>query len=107
MVSFISSISSCLYDAIMLAEVSDAKDNEVELKVRDEDISVLYVVQHELLKEKSVEFAGVVQKHPLAKEYQLRVVTKRKDPMEVIQDASSSAVDYSKELTSLIKSALK
>jgi DNA-directed RNA polymerase subunit L len=91
----------------MLAEVSDVKDNEIEIKVREEDISVLYVVQHELLKERSVDFAGVIQKHPLMKEYQLRVVTKRKDPMEVIQDASSSAAEYSKDLVGLIKSSLK
>jgi DNA-directed RNA polymerase subunit L len=91
----------------MLVEVSDVKDNEIELKVREEDISVLHVVQHELLKERSVDFAGVIQKHPLTKEYQLRVVTKRKDPMEVIQDASSSAAEYSKELIGIIKTALK
>ena len=91
----------------MLAEVSDFKDNELELKVSEEDISVLYVVQHELLKERSVEFAGVIQKHPLAKEFQLRVVTKRKDPKEVIQDASSTAAEYSKDLVGMIKSALK
>ena len=91
----------------MLVEVSDVKDNEIELKVREEDISVMYVVQHELLKERSVDFAGVVQRHPLAKEFELRVVTKRKDPMEVIQDASSSAAEYSKDLIGLIKSALK
>ena len=91
----------------MLAEVSDVKDNEIEIKVREEDISVLYVVQHELLKEKSVDFAGVIQKHPLAKEYQMRVATKRKDPMEVVQDASASAQEYSKDLFSMIKTALK
>ncbi len=91
----------------MLVEVSDAKDNELELKVHEEDISVLYVIQHELLKERSVDFAGVIQKHPLSNEYQLRVVTKRKDPMEVIQDASSSASEYAKDLTGLIKSAIK
>jgi DNA-directed RNA polymerase subunit L len=91
----------------MQAEISDVKDNEIELKVREEDISVLYIVQHELLKEKSVDFAGVIQKHPLTKEYQMRVATKRKDPMEVVQDASASAQEYSKELLSMIKSALK
>ncbi len=91
----------------MLVQVADVKDNEIELKVSEEDISVLYVVQHELLKEKSVDFAGVVQRHPLAKEFQIRVSTKRKDPMEVIQDASASAVEYSKDLVSMIKSALK
>lgn len=106
MVSFISSISSCLF-AVMLAEITDFKDNELELKVTEEDISILYIVQHELLKEKSVDFAGVVLDHPLTKNFKLRVVTKRKSPVEVIQDASTSAVDYSKELAGTVKAALK
>jgi DNA-directed RNA polymerase subunit L len=91
----------------MFVEIADIKDNEIELKIREEDISILYILQHELLKEKSMDFAGVIQKHPLTKDYQLRVTTKRKDPMEVIQDASSSAQEYSKELLSMIKSAVK
>jgi DNA-directed RNA polymerase subunit L len=91
----------------MSVEIANIKDNEIELKIRDEDISILYVIQHELLKEKSIDFAGVIQKHPLTREYQLRMATKRKDPMEVIQDASTSAQDYSKELLSIIKSAVK
>ncbi|HJU34237.1 MAG TPA: RpoL/Rpb11 RNA polymerase subunit family protein [Nitrososphaera sp.] len=91
----------------MFVEIADVKDNEIELKIREEDISVLYILQHELLKEKSIDFAGVIQKHPLTKEYQLRVATKRKDPMEVIQDTSTSAQEYSKELLSMIKSATK
>ena len=91
----------------MLAEITDVKDNEIELKVSEEDISILYIDQHELLKEKSVDFAGVIQKHPLTKQYQMRVATKRKDPMEVVQDASASAADYSKDFLSMVKSALK
>lgn len=91
----------------MFVEIADIKDNEIELRIREEDISILYILQHELLKEKSMDFAGVIQKHPLTKDYQLRVTTKRKDPMEVIQDASSSAQEYSKELLSMVKSAVK
>jgi len=91
----------------MLVQVSDVKDNEIELKISEVDISVLYVIQHELLKERSVDFAGVIQKHPLTIEFQLRVSTKRKDPMQVIQDASASAMEYSKELAGMIKAALK
>jgi DNA-directed RNA polymerase subunit L len=91
----------------MFVEIADIRDNEIELTIREEDISILYILQHELLKEKSTDFAGVIQKHPLTKDYQLRVTTKRKDPMEVIQDASSSAQEYSKELLSMIKSAVK
>ena len=91
----------------MFVEIADIKDNEIELKIREEDISILYILQHELLKEKSTDFAGVIQKHPLTKNYHLRVATKRKDPMEVIQDASTSAQEYSKEFLSIIKSAVK
>ena len=91
----------------MLAEVIDARDNEIQLRIREEDISILHIIQHELLKEKSIDFAGVILKHPLIKDYLMRITTKRKDPMEVIQDASTSASEYSKELGSTIKSALK
>ncbi|MDQ3847936.1 MAG: hypothetical protein M3261_03160 [Thermoproteota archaeon] len=91
----------------MFVEVMDVKDNEIELKIREEDISILHILQHELLKEKSVDFAGVIQKHPLTQDYQLRVATKRKDPMEVIQDASASAQEYSKDILNIVKSALK
>lgn len=91
----------------MLAEITDFKDNELEIKIREEDISILYIMQHELLKEKSVEFAGVNLQHPLTMDYKMRVMTKRKDPMDVIQEASVSAVDFSKELAGMIKAALK
>ena len=91
----------------MLAEVTDIKDNEIELKVRDEDISILYIIQHELLKEKNVDFAGVILKHPLTKEYHMRIVTKKKDPMEAMQDSSKSAVEYSADFYDMIKSVVE
>jgi DNA-directed RNA polymerase subunit L len=91
----------------MHAEVLIAKDEELELKLQDEDISVMYIIQHELLKEKSVEFAGMILKHPLTREYFVRVVTKKKDPFEVIQEASTKAAEIMKEISSIIKPALK
>jgi DNA-directed RNA polymerase subunit L len=91
----------------MQAEVLSTKDNELELSLLDEDISVMYIIQHELLKEKSVEFAGVVLKHPLTREYFIRIVTKKKDPFEIIQEASTKASEIMREISSLIKPALK
>jgi DNA-directed RNA polymerase subunit L len=92
----------------MLAEISDVKDNEIELKIREEDISILYIIQHESLKQKSTEFAGIIQEHPLTKEYRMTVLAKRKDdPLKIIQDASNVAQEYSKELLSMVKSAVK
>jgi DNA-directed RNA polymerase subunit L len=91
----------------MLAEIINIKENELELKLQEEDISIMYIIQHELLKEKSVEFAGVMLKHPLIKDYIARVITKRKDPIDAIQDASLSASEYIKELTGTLKASLK
>lgn len=91
----------------MRAEVLSAKENELELKLQDEDISVMYIIQHELLKEKSVDFAGVILKHPLTREYFIRVVTRKRDPFEVIQEASAKASEVMKELTGAIRPTLR
>ena len=91
----------------MRAEVLSAKENELELKLQDEDISVLYIIQHELLKEKSVDFAGVILKHPLTREYFIRVVTRKRDPFEVIQEASAKASEVMKELSGAIRPTLR
>ncbi|MFZ0224967.1 MAG: RpoL/Rpb11 RNA polymerase subunit family protein [Candidatus Nitrosopolaris sp.] len=91
----------------MLAEIIDMKDSEIELKLQDEDISVMYIIQHELLKGKNVEFAGVVLKHPLIKDYLVRVVTKSEMPMQAFQDACASASENLNLLSSLVKDAFK
>ena len=59
----------------MQAELENYKSNEINLNV-SEDISILYIVQHELLNEKEVEFAGVVLKHQLKEDFSFRIVTK-------------------------------
>jgi DNA-directed RNA polymerase subunit L len=87
----------------MLAEIIDSKDSQLELKLQEEDISIMYIMQHELLKE----FAGVTLKHPLIKEYVVRITTRKKDPLEAVQEASVSASEHIKELTSALKTALK
>lgn len=84
-----------------------AKENELELKLQDEDISVMYIIQHELLKEKGVDFAGVILKHPLTREYFIRVVTRKRDPFEVIQEASAKASEVMKELSGAIRPTLR
>ncbi|HEU4447438.1 MAG TPA: RpoL/Rpb11 RNA polymerase subunit family protein [Nitrososphaeraceae archaeon] len=91
----------------MRAEVLSAKENELELKLQDEDISVMYIIQHELLKEKSVDFAGVILKHPLTREYFIRVVTRKRDPFEVFQEASTKASEVMKELSGAIRPTLR
>ena len=50
---------------LMQAEITNYSNNEIELKLKDEDISIMYIIQHHILKEKDIEFAGIVMKHPL------------------------------------------
>lgn len=90
----------------MLAEIIDIKDNEIELKLQEEDISIMYIIQHELLKEKNVQFAGVMLKHPLIKDYILRVISNKNSPIEAVQRSSISALEYIKEVASISKVAL-
>ena len=103
--SFISSISSCLYR--MLTEVIESNDTTLELKLRDEDISVMLIIQHELLNKKDIDFAGVILKHPLIRDYIMRIVTKKEDPAEALKEASTNASKYLEELGSTIKTQLR
>jgi DNA-directed RNA polymerase subunit L len=91
----------------MLAEITDFNENELELKLQEEDISIMYIIQHELLKERNVEFAGVMLKHPLIRDYTLRIVTKRGNPIEAIRDVSVSTSNYIKDIASTLKANLK
>ena len=91
----------------MLAEITNFNQNELELKLQEEDISIMYIVQHELLKERDVEFAGVMLKHPLVRDYTLRIVTKKGNPIESIRDASVTTSNYIKEIASTLKTNLK
>ncbi|MDQ3902130.1 MAG: hypothetical protein M3247_00550 [Thermoproteota archaeon] len=91
----------------MLAEITDFNQNELELKLQEEDISIMYIIQYELLKERNVEFAGVTLKHPLIRDYTLRIVTKKGNPIESIRDVSFTTSNYLKEIASTLKTNLK
>ena len=91
----------------MLAEIIDIKDNQLELKIQEEDISLMYIMQYELLKEKNIEFAGVILKHPLMKDYVAKIVTKKRDPLDAVREASVAASEYINEITNSLKTALK
>ncbi len=66
-------------------------EHEVGLSFKESDIATLYIIQHELLKNPDVEFAGVIVKHPLTNECWMRVVSKT-DPNQNLADAVDSAV---------------
>ena len=91
----------------MDATITKSSQKEVYLTIRRSDISTLYIVQHELLKESSIEFAGVVMKHPLTRECLMRVNTSKGNPLKEIEKATKTALEYTNELKKLVNSKIK
>ncbi len=91
----------------MEASVLDFRDNEVNLSVKEEDIAIMYIVQHELLSNKKVDFAGVALKHPLTGEYEVRIVTESGNPLDALVESTKTAREYIETLSELVKSKVK
>ena len=89
----------------MQAELENYKSNEVNLNI-SEDISILYIVQHELLNQKEVEFAGVVLKHQLKEDFSFRIVTKKSKPLDVLHKALLSSSDNAVKIKEMIESEI-
>jgi len=91
----------------MDAKITKSSPKEVSLTISKSDIGTLYIVQHELLKESSIEFAGVIMKHPLTREYWMRVNTSKGNPLKEIEKAAKTAIQYTEELKKVVHSKLK
>jgi DNA-directed RNA polymerase subunit L len=89
---------------LMQAEITNYTSNELELKLKDEDISIMYIIQHHILKQKDIEFAGIVMKHPLIKEYLMRINSKT-NPMDVLETSVKAADKFLKDISHLIDSS--
>ena len=81
----------------MKTQVLDSSDHEIGLAFTETDIATLYIVQHELLKNPDVEFAGVIVKHPLTNECQMRV-TSKSDPAQNVAEAAEAAIRTANEM---------
>jgi len=82
---------------VSIATINDR--NDITFKVKDEDISVLYIVKHELVKMDHVNIAGVAQRHYLINEYEFRVNTdNNKDPFDAVRDAINIALSNARRL---------
>jgi len=91
----------------MDAKITKSSPKEISLIITKSDIGILYIVQHELLKEPSIEFAGVIMKHPLTREYWMRVNTAKGNPVKEIEKAAKTAIEYTDELKKAVHSKLK
>jgi len=79
--------------------LAERRGNDVTFKIRDEDISVLYILAHELASMDDVILTGAVQKHYLIDEYEFRVNTKESlDPFDAIRDAIENALRNVREI---------
>ncbi len=75
----------------MNVELINSNSNEANVSIKDGDIGILYLIQHELLKNKEIDFAGVIMKHPSTNEIWMRVSSK-KNPISQISAAIDSSI---------------
>ena len=87
-------------------EVISSEAKEMSLSLKNADIGLLYVIQHELLKQSGVDFAGVIVKHPLTDEIWMRITSSGK-PLGEIKKATDSAIKISEEFKQLVNSKIK
>ena len=86
-------------------QIRDLTKNEANISVMNGDIGVLYLTQHELLKNPNTEFAGVITRHPLTSELWMRVVST--NPIKDIIKATDAAISTTISLKKLIISKIK
>ncbi len=90
----------------MEAQVLTLQPKEVSISISDADIGILYVIQHELLKESKIDFAGVILKHPLTNEIWMRINSSTK-PLGEMKKATDSAIKMAEEFKKLFNSKIK
>ena len=91
----------------MQAQVINSSSKELNLSIKESDVATLYIIQHELLKDSTIDFAGVIIKHPLTNECWMRVNTSKSSPLKEITKASESAIKISENLKKLFNSKIK
>lgn len=82
----------------MGAHVIASTAREVSVSLTESDIGTLYVIQRELLASPSVDFAGVIVKHPLTNECWMRVSTAKGSPFGEMERAAAAALKSAAEI---------
>jgi DNA-directed RNA polymerase subunit L len=90
----------------MEAQVITLEPKEVSISISDADIGILYIIQHELLKESKIDFAGVIIKHPLTNEIWMRINSSTK-PLGEMKKATDSVIKMAEEFKKLFNSKIK
>ena len=90
----------------MNAQVLSSEPKEISLSITETDIGILYIIQHELLKQSNIDFAGVIVKHPLTNECWMRINSSTK-PLGEIKKATDSAIKMAEDLKQLFNSKIR
>ena len=90
----------------MNAQVISSEPKEISLSITETDIGILYIIQHELLKESNIDFAGVIVKHPLTNECWMKINSSTK-PLGEIKKATDSAIKIADEFKQLFHSKIQ
>ncbi len=90
----------------MHAQIVSSEPKELNLSIKNTDVGILYIIQHELLKSSNIDFAGVIVKHPLTNECWMKVNSKNK-PIQEIKNATQTAIKTIEELKKLFNSKIK
>ena len=90
----------------MQAQIVSSDQKEIKISMMEVDIGILYIIQHELLKTSSVDFAGVIVKYPLTNECWIQINSKSK-PIPEIKNATEKALKITNELKKLFNSTIK
>ncbi len=90
----------------MNAQVITLEPKELNLSITETDIGILYLIQHELLKESKIDFAGVIVKHPLTNEIHMKINSNTK-PLGEMKKATDSAIKMAEEFKKLFNSKIK
>lgn len=91
----------------MNASLLTSTEKEVNISIKESDVGTLYIIQHELLQDSGVDFAGVIVKHPLTNECWMKVRSPKSDPIEKIKKATDSAMTTTDNLKKLFNSKIK
>ena len=89
----------------MEVQLRELTKKEANLSIMNGDIGILYIIQNELLKNSSTEFAGVITRHPLTVELWMRVVSNT--PLKDMIKATNTAIEGAAELKKLLTSKIK
>lgn len=84
-------------------EIVKNNNLDYELIFDEQGGTIGTMLQKELLKNEDVKYAGYIVPHPLEKKMKIRIITKTKNPKEVINISFTNLIDQFNEIYNKLK----